>query len=108
MARAFFSFLITLSFTTLIVTAETTPEVAEAYPPEYTQQYMQDCQETSMQEGLAAVEAQKLCQCTLREFQQKYTLAEFKQLNTAAETDETASNQLIEVGQVCFEELLYE
>ena len=33
---------------------------------------------------------------------------EFKELNVAAENDENAANKLIEVGQFCFESLLYE
>ena len=81
---------------------------SEAYPPEYTQQYLQDCIATAKTEGLAEPEAQKLCGCTLTEFQQQYSLTAFKELNAKAETDETAANALIDVGQFCFESLLYE
>ena len=81
---------------------------SEAYPPEYTQQYLQDCIATAKTEGLVEPEAQKLCDCTLAEFQQQYSLQAFKELNAKAETDETAANALVEVGQFCFESLLYE
>ena len=91
-----------------IAIAETKPEIKEEYPPEYVQEYMQECQETSINNGLEAIEAEQLCNCTLKEFQAKYTLTEFKQLNIAAETDDNASNELIGVGQFCFEQLLYE
>ncbi len=111
MIRPIWNFFIPLSLATLAslgaVAAPTKKAVTE-YPPEYSQKYLQDCQKTSVKEGLEEIDANKLCRCTLREFQQKYTLAEFQQLNTAAETDQNASNQLIEVGQLCFEELLYE
>lgn len=111
MTRSIWNLLLPLSLITLIssaVVAETTQEITKEYPPEYAQTYLQDCQEISIKEGLEEIDAKKLCDCTLREFQQQYSLTEFKQLNMAAETDENASNQLIEVGQLCFEELLYE
>ena len=92
--------------------AVTVPVMAEVpsepYPAEYTEQYIMDCLSTSMSEGLAEPEAQKLCNCTLKEFQQQYTLSTFKELNTKAKTDEVAANELIEVGQFCFESLLFE
>ncbi len=111
MTRSLWNILLTLSCMPLIASttvAETILEMPETYPLEYAQQYLQDCQTTSLQEGLEEIEAKKLCDCTLREFEQKYNLTEFKQLNTAAATDENASNQLIEVGYLCFEQLLFE
>ena len=90
----------------------TAPSVAEVpmepYPPEYTEQYLQDCLNTSMSEGLAEPEAKKLCDCTLAQFQQQYSLEAFKELNAKAQTDEAAASELVEVGQFCFESLLYE
>jgi hypothetical protein len=86
-----------------------TPALAsETYPPEYTQQYMRECLATSMTEGLTEPDAKKLCDCTLAEFQKKYSLETFKELNAKAKNDETAANQLIEVGELCFESILYE
>ena len=85
------------------------PASAEnTYPPEYQKEYLKDCMATSMTEGLGEPEAQKLCQCTLTEFQQRYSLAEFQELNVQAETDPKASNALIAVGELCFESILYE
>ena len=79
---------------------------SEPYPEEYAKQYLQDCIATAKTEGLAEPEAQKLCDCTLTEFQQQYSLATFKELNAKAETDETAANALVDVGQLCFESIL--
>ena len=97
---------------TVVFALATFPTSAETpshtYPPDYTQQYMKDCINTSLAEGLAEPDAQKLCDCTLAEFQQQYSLEAFKELNAKAETDETAANQLMEVGQLCFETILYE
>jgi hypothetical protein len=80
----------------------------EKYPPEFVQDYSQECLQTSMLEGLEAPEARKLCRCTIDKFQNQYTLEEFKQLTAKSATDQTAENTLVEVGQVCFEQILYE
>jgi hypothetical protein len=81
---------------------------ANTYPPEYVKEYLQNCVETSMQEGLLQAEAKTLCDCTINKFQQKYTLQEFKQLTAASKTDRTAADALVDVGQLCFETILYE
>ncbi|BAU65368.1 hypothetical protein STA3757_27530 [Stanieria sp. NIES-3757] len=78
------------------------------YPPEYIKEYLQNCLKTSMQEGLLQPEAKTLCDCTLNKFQHKYTLEEFKQLTAASKTDQAAADALVEVGQLCFETILYE
>lgn len=80
----------------------------ETYPQEFAQSYLQECRQTSIQEGLAEMEAKKLCGCTLTKFQQQYTLKQFQQLTAAAATDTKAENTLVEVGQGCLEEILYE
>jgi hypothetical protein len=81
---------------------------AHQYPAEFVQSYNQECLQTSMQEGLAEVEAKRLCDCTLDEFERQYSLTEFKQLTAASATDKASENTLIEVGQFCFEQILYE
>lgn len=83
-------------------------ETTHQYPQDYVRNYLQDCIQTSMGEGLAEAEAKTLCDCTLNKFQQKYSLQEFKQLTATSETDDTAANALIEVGELCFETILFE
>ncbi|WP_036480301.1 hypothetical protein [Myxosarcina sp. GI1] len=78
------------------------------YPPEFVRKYSQECLQTSMAEGLEAAEAKKLCSCTLNKFQQQYSFQEFKQLTIASNTDPASQDALVQTGQVCFEELLYE
>ena len=99
-----------VSTSSTIATAENlmNSELKEAYPAEFLQDYSRECIQTSMAEGLGEIEAQNLCQCTIDEFQKQYSLQEFKDLTAAAATDETAENTLIEVGQFCFESMLYE
>ncbi|MGV2831169.1 hypothetical protein [Myxosarcina sp. GI1(2024)] len=84
------------------------PSFVEQYPPEFIRNYSQECVRTSIAEGLEEAEANKLCDCTLDKFQQQYTLEEFKELTIASNTDQVSQDALIETGQVCFEELLYE
>ncbi len=100
--------LLTINSVAIAATNAAKSGAVEAYPPEFLEDYAQECIQTSVGEGLSEPEAKTLCQCTIREFQQQYTLKEFKELTAAAETDETANNSLIEVGQICFESILYE
>lgn len=84
------------------------PPEANQYPVSFVQGYNQECIQTSIEEGLAEAEAKRLCNCTIDEFEQQYSLEEFQQLTSASTTDESAQTALIEVGQFCFEQILYE
>ena len=81
---------------------------AHQYPAEFVRDYNQECLQTSLDEGLAEPEAKNLCDCTLDEFERQYSLEEFQQLTSASATDSEAETALIEVGQFCFEQTLYE
>ncbi|WP_229639531.1 hypothetical protein [Waterburya agarophytonicola] len=78
------------------------------YPEDFAREYITECIQTSMSEGLAEEEAQRLCDCTLNKFQSQYKLEEFKQLTVDSLEDKKAEALLVEVGQICFEEILYE
>ena len=102
------SCLLTTSNTLAIAENPANSDAEKAYPAEFVQEYSNECMQTSMAEGLAEIEAQNLCECTINEFQKQYSLQEFQELTAASATDETAENSLIEVGQLCFESILYE
>lgn len=93
-----------------IAVAEGSVKAQEAnqYPAEFVQSYNQECLQTSIEEGLAEAEAQELCDCTINEFERQYTQAEFQQLTAASASDPEAETALVEVGQLCFEQILYE
>ncbi|MEY2857485.1 MAG: hypothetical protein RLZZ74_1797 [Cyanobacteriota bacterium] len=86
----------------------TNAQKAHQYPADFLQGYNQECMQTSMEEGLEEAEAKRLCNCTIKEFQRQYSLTEFKQLTAASATDKASEATLIEVGQSCFEQILYE
>lgn len=95
-----------LASTTTVVGSSPKSDEVYQYSEEFKQGYRQECVQTSMTEGLAQEEAQKLCECTLGKFQNQYSLEEFQELTTASIQDEQAEMALVEVGQVCFEEIL--
>lgn len=70
--------------------------------------YRQECVRRSRGEGLALDVANDLCNCTLKKFQARYTLAQFRALVQKSKTDKTAANSLSSVGEACFDEVLYE
>ena len=106
----YFYCLLSLSlFSGVAVAQETTnPAPANLYSAEFIEDYDRECIETSMSEGLAQTDAQNLCDCTIEEFQRQYSMEEFQQLTLASATDEEAETALVEVGQFCFEQILYE
>jgi len=105
----FYSFCLVFScFITANIVAAQSPDESSTYDPEFIQQYHQECTQTSMAEGLDSIAAKKLCDCTINKFQQKYTQVEFVQLTTASANEKQAENALVEVGQICFEQTLFE
>ncbi len=69
--------------------------------------YQEECLELSLDEGLPLYAAQNVCDCTIKEFRNRYTAEKFKELNQQAETDEEVKNNLREVGESCFEDILF-
>lgn len=108
----FYSSLLSLSLLSIagvaFASGTTKAEETNQYPAEFVQDYNQECIQTSIEEGLAEIEAKRLCDCTINEFEQQYNLAEFKKLTVASTTDKEAETALVEVGQFCFEQILYE
>ncbi len=101
--------LFSLSISNVALAQETTKDQqGNQYPAEFVQDYQQECIQTSMEQGLAEIEAKRLCDCTIKEFEQQYNLVEFKQLTAASTTNQEAETALVEVGQFCFEQILYE
>ena len=80
---------------------------AHQYPEQVLQSFNQECRSTSLSEGLGEAEAEKLCGCAINEFESQYSIEEFQQLTATATTDKQAETALIEVGQFCFEQILY-
>jgi len=108
----FSSSLLALSLLTFgsaaIAQSSTESNNSTQYPEEFRQEYATECLQTSMGEGLGEEEAKSLCDCTLNKFQSQYQLEEFKQLTINSRDNKKAEAVLVEVGQVCFEEILYE
>ncbi len=99
---------VSLSVAEETVNTTDSSETPYQYPQDYVQDYLQECIQTSMTEGLVEEDAQTLCNCTINKFQQQYSLKEFKQLAATSQTDENAANTLIEVGELCFEGILFQ
>ena len=106
----FFYFLSLLSIASAqVVVAEgsVNRQQPHQYPTQFVQGFNQECMDTSLGEGLEEAEARRLCDCSIDEFERQYSLEEFQQLTAAAATDKASETALIEVGQFCFEQILY-
>lgn len=69
--------------------------------------YEAECLVRSQKEGLPLDSAKNVCDCSIKEFRKRYTADKFKQLNEQAKTNQEIANQLREVGETCFENLLF-
>ena len=70
--------------------------------------YRQECLQRARAEGLAADVAKDLCDCTIKKFQARYNLQQFRALVQKSKTDKAAARTLSSVGEACFDEILYE
>jgi hypothetical protein len=104
-----------ISFVVLSFIVSLTPVKAETlvsqqikenkYPATEINNYLKACVPKATEQGLSPQEAQRLCQCTIKEFQKRYTLTEYKKLEQQANINPQAADKLIDVGAYCFEEL---
>ncbi len=70
--------------------------------------YKQDCLNRSLKEGLPLDAAESVCNCAINEFRKLYSPQQFKNVTQQAETDGTVAEKLQEVGEACFEDILFE
>lgn len=70
--------------------------------------YKQDCLKRSLKEGLPLDAAESVCNCAINEFRKRYSPQQFKNVTQQAETDGTVAEKLQEVGEACFEDILFE
>jgi hypothetical protein len=78
------------------------------YPVDFVTDYMKDCHKSVVARDIPAEEADTLCKCTLNKFQSQYSVSEFQTLVRNSKKDKKAAGKLTEVGNTCFEQILYE
>jgi hypothetical protein len=83
--------------------------IAQATPAQYSfEDYKKECLQRATREKLPPDVAQDLCNCTINQFRSQYTIEQFRALVRTSKNNSTAAETLTEVGEVCFEEVLYE
>lgn len=70
--------------------------------------YRQQCLQQARGEGLTADVANDLCNCTIKKFRERYSLQQFRDLVQKSKTNRTAQQTLTQVGEACFDQVLYE
>ncbi|MEB3311714.1 MAG: hypothetical protein VKJ02_15930 [Snowella sp.] len=71
-------------------------------------QYQQDCVARVQKQGLKADIAKDVCNCTIGQFKNQYNLQQFNAVVQKSKTDKVAARKLANVGESCFEKVLYE
>ena len=101
--------LVSITYCSLLVSKakSQTPKLLSQneYPQDFSEAYQASCKINAVTKGLSTEQAETLCDCTLNQFQSKYTLEKFRKLINKAANEETPE-ELIEVGEICAEELI--
>lgn len=80
-------------------------EAQNSYPEEFVTQYLQGCNARSQQEGLTPRQAQVLCQCTIDEYQARFSIEEFAAIVRQLQDTGEAPDELLEVSLTCSAQL---
>ncbi|MCG5061225.1 MAG: hypothetical protein KA714_25470 [Limnoraphis sp. WC205] len=71
------------------------------YPQEVTEAYLQACLQGSVDQGLTEQQSQSLCDCTLEQFQTRYTFDEFVQVYGKTDESEEPPSEIFEISAAC-------
>ncbi len=76
------------------------------YPEAEQQAYLSTCQRVvSEDQGFSPQQSLNLCQCTLQQFKNKYTIEQFRQLYAAANQSNKVPAEFIKAGISCAAQL---
>jgi hypothetical protein len=70
--------------------------------------YRKECLQRVTRQGLRGQVAQDICNCVITKFRSRYSIAQFRDLIQKSKTNKAAARTLSDVGEACFEEVLYE
>jgi hypothetical protein len=70
--------------------------------------YKKECLVRAGREGLGPDVAEELCNCTINNFRSHYSIQQFRALVQKSKTDKVSARTLSDVGEACFDEVLYE
>lgn len=106
-----FYFILFLGFglypvSTLAQNTATPPQPKYKYPQEIVNAYISSCSQRSIQEGLTPQQAKTVCQCTINQFQSRYSFEQFIKIYTQAQKSKESPDEFVDVGIECAEKLL--
>lgn len=80
-------------------------EPRNPYPREFVRNYISSCNERSQTEGLTSQQSEILCQCTIDQYQDRFSIEEFAAIVQQLQTTGQAPDELIDVALTCNAEL---
>ena len=84
------------------------PQILAKDSSDAFEKYRKQCLERVRREGLRGEVGNELCNCVISQFRSRYSIAEFQQLLQQAKQDKTAARKLSQIGESCFDSVLYE
>ncbi len=94
------------SVTVAVTQAQTAPPKPKyQYPQEIIETYITLCTQQSVDQGLTPQQSKTLCNCTLNQFQARYSLDEFIRIYAQVNQNQETPEEWIDIGLACAEEL---
>ena len=84
------------------------PQILAQNSSDAFEKYRKQCLERVRREGLRGEVGNELCNCVISQFRGRYSISEFQQLLRQAKQDKSAARKLSQVGEICFDSVLYE
>ena len=81
------------------------PKPKYQYPQQLINAYLSGCTQRSIKEGLTQQQAKAVCQCTINQFQSRYSADQFLKLYSQAQKAKEPPDEFVDIGLDCAEQI---
>lgn len=81
------------------------PKPKHQYPQQLVNAYLSGCKQRSIQEGLTQQQATSVCQCTINQFQSRYSVDQFLKMYSQAQKAKEPPDEFVDIGLDCAERI---
>lgn len=85
--------------------SQTQPKPKYQYPQQLVNAYLSGCKQRSIKEGLTEQQATSVCQCTINQFQSRYSADQFLKMYSQAQKAKEPPDEFVDIGLECAERI---
>ncbi len=86
-------------------TSQPNPKPKYQYPQQLVNAYVAGCTQRSIKEGLTQQQATSVCQCTINQFQSRYSADQFLKMYSQAQKAKEPPDEFVDIGLDCAERI---